>query len=53
LFWQKIEKSSKLSKMPDSPAEALKLSQIAPFSDYLLTRFRVIVIKSAHALESK
>jgi hypothetical protein len=53
LFWQKIEKSSELSKMPDSRAEPLKLNGIAPFVDDFLVKVGVIVANSARASESK
>jgi hypothetical protein len=39
--------------MPDSLGEALKLKQIAPFSNYSPSKVRVIVAKSAHTAESK
>jgi hypothetical protein len=53
LFWQRIEKSSKLSKMPDSRAVPLKLDGIAPFLDGFPVSVGVIVAKSARASESK
>jgi hypothetical protein len=39
--------------MPDSLGQALKLNQIAPFSDYSPSTDQVIVAKSARTAESK